>query len=330
MDFGVWYDFRNPPQWKRRWDELYEETLEQIRYVDSLGFHSVWLSEHHVTREGYLPSMFPMLAALASETSNVRLGTAVLLGPMHHPIRVAEDAAVVDILSAGRIELGIGPGYRPKEFDTLGVPKRQRGKRTDEMLEILRIAWEGRPFSFEGPHFKFDDITVQPTPLQDPLPIWIGGSSLHSAERAARYGCHYMPDGGAPVEVYHRYRELSEQLGTGPGRIATNRSVYVCEDPEQGWNDIKEHVLYVFNMYREWFAEAGDFPELGEPLTDPDPLREHFLLGTPDMVGDGIEQLQAEFGVDLLVFWARPPGLAIEKSTRSLELFAQEVLPRFS
>ena len=329
MQFGVWYDFRNPPAWHRPWSDLYAETLDQIRYVDRLGFDSVWMSEHHVTREGYLPSMFPMLAALARETENVRLGTAVLLGPMHHPIRVAEDAAVVDILAGGRLDLGIGPGYRPKEFETLGIPKRQRGARTDEMLEILRKAWTGRSFSHSGPHFEFTDITVQPTPLQDPLPIWIGGSSERSAERAARFDCNYMPDGGAPVDVYRRYAEVAAEIGTPPRSVATNRSVYVCEDPERGWHEIKDHVLYVFNVYREWFAEAGDFPELGEPLTDPEPLRESFLLGTPDMVSAGIEDLRDTFGVDLLVFWARPPGLPIEKSTRSLELFAGEVMPRF-
>jgi alkanesulfonate monooxygenase SsuD/methylene tetrahydromethanopterin reductase-like flavin-dependent oxidoreductase (luciferase family) len=134
-----------------------------------------------------------------------------------------------------------------------------------------------------------------------------------------------MPDGGAPDDVYQTYRAN----GGAGGRVATNRSVYVCEDPEQGWSEIKKHVLYVFNVYREWFAEAGDFPELGEPLTDPEPLKEHFLLGTPETVRKSLEELQQRLSLDLLVFWARPPGLPIEKSTHSLELFANEVMPHF-
>jgi probable F420-dependent oxidoreductase len=330
MRFGVWYDFRNPPQWSRPWRDLYAETLDQIAWVDGLGFDSVWLSEHHVTDEGYLPSVFPVLAALAQRTQRVRLGTAVLLAPLHHPLRLAEDAAVVDVLSGGRLDLGIAPGYRTREFDALGVPKSQRGARTDETIEILRKAWTGQRFSHEGAHFSFPDVEVNPTPIQDPVPIWIGGSSEASASRAARYGCNYMPDSGAPRSVYDLYqRQVGDALAHR--RIATNRVLYVCEDPEQGWNDVKEHYRYVFNTYRKWFAEAGDFPEFGEPLEDADELsRDLHIVGTPDTIAAEIERLRDGFPVDTLIFWARPPGLPIEKSSRSLELFAREVMPRFS
>lgn len=332
MRFGVWYDFRNPPQWRRPWPDLYAETLDQIAWVDHLGFDSVWLSEHHVTDEGYLPSIFPLLATIAQRTENVRLGTAVLLAPLHHPIRIAEDAAVVDVLSGGRLDLGLAPGYRTREFQALGVPKTQRGARTDETIEILRKAWTGQPFVHEGHHFSFPELEVTPTPLQDPLPIWIGGSSEASARRAARFGCNYMPDGGAPRDVYDlflRERDVAGDPRAGR-RIGTNRVLYVCEDPEEGWNDVKEHYKYVFNTYRRWFAEAGDFPELGEPLEDADDLsRDLHLVGTPDMIAGRIEQLAEAFPIDTLVFWARPPGLAVEKSSRSLELFAKHVMPRF-
>lgn len=327
MRFGVWYDFRNPPAWRRPWADLYAETLDQIAWVDGLGFDSVWLSEHHVTDEGYLPSIFPLLAAIAQRTERVRLGTAVLLTPLHHPLRLAEDAAVVDILSGGRLDLGLAPGYRALEFAALGVPKAERGARTDETIQILRQAWTGEPFAHQGAHFSFPEIQVTPTPLQDPLPLWIGGSSDASARRAARFGASYMPDGGAPRSVYDRY--LAE--AADPGRIATNRTFYVCEDPDEGWNDVKEHYRYQFNTYRKWFAEAGDFPELGEPVADADDLpRSVYIVGTPDMVAAKIARLADRYPVDTLIFWARPPGLPIDKSSRSLELFAREVLPRFA
>lgn len=327
MRFGVWYDFRNPPRWRRPWRDLYAENLEQIAWVDGLGFDSVWLSEHHVTDEGYLPSMFPLLAAIAQRTSRVRLGTAVMLAPLHHPVRMAEDAAVVDVLSGGRLDLGLAPGYRTLEFAALGVPKSERGARTDEILEILRHAWTGEPFAYDGAHYPIPEVTVTPTPLQDPLPVWIGGSSAASARRAARYGCNYLPDSGAPRDVY----DLYESEATIKGRIGTNRTFYVCEDPERGWNEVKEHYRYQFNVYRRWFAEAGDFPELGEPVADADELpRSNYIVGTPDMVAAEIEDLAARFPVDTVMFWARPPGLDIDKSNRSLELFANEVLPRFS
>ncbi len=334
MRFGIWYDFRNPPRWQRSYDQLYRETLEQAAWAETLGFDSIWLSEHHVTDEGYLPSLFPMLAALAMRTQSARLGTAVALAPFQHPIRFAEDAAVVDNLSGGRLELGVAAGYRVEEFRAFDVPREDRGSRVDELVEVARRAWTGRPFSYAGTHWSFEDVVVTPTPCQEAgPPIWIGGASRAAARRAGRLGCHFMPDSFAPIEVYELYRSVLADHGHDPGAfsIGTNRVIYVCEDPEEGWNEVKEHYLYVFNRYREWFAAAGDFGELGLPLRDPDRLpRDVHLVGTPAEVIAEIEAMRARFAFDLLIFWARPPGLPIEKSSRSLELFSRHVIPHFA
>lgn len=335
MKFDIWYDFRNPIQWRQPWSQLYEETLEQITWADKLGFDCVWLSEHHFTAEGYLPAIFPMLAALAMRTEQMHLGTAILLTPLYHPLRLAEEAAVVDVISNGRLELGLAPGYRPKEFEVMGVPKKERGRRTNEAIELLKLAWAGETFSYQGEFFRFDDVVVAPQPVQQPHPrLWIGGSSPAAANRAGRYGCHFMPDSGAPAEVYDIYRQVLQTNGYNPAdfaEIATNRVIYVCEDPDEGWNDVKEHYLYVFNMYREWFAEAGDHADWGEPLRDADQLsRELHLVGTPEMVIAAIEERRQQFPFERLIFWARPPGLSIDKSNRSLELFADDVIPHFS
>ena len=194
LSFGLWYDFRNPAPWRRPWQRLYQETLEQVAWADSLGFDSVWLSEHHFTDDGYLPALFPMLAALATRTSHMRLGTAVLLAPLHHPLRLAEDAAVVDVLSGGRLELSVAPGYRAEEFALLGVRRAERGRRTDETIEIVKAAWRAQRFSYRGSCFRFEDVVVTPPPLQRPHPpIWVGGSSQAAARRAARHGCHFFP-----------------------------------------------------------------------------------------------------------------------------------------
>jgi len=186
LSFGLWYDFRNPAPWRQPWDRLYQETLDQVAWADALGFDSVWLSEHHFTDDGYLPALLPMLAALAMRTSRLRLGTAVLLAPLHHPLRLAEDAAVVDVLSGGRLELGLAPGYRATEFALLGVPRAERGRRTDETIEVVQAAWRGRPFSDRGRCFQFDDAVVTPPPLQRPHPpIWVGGASRRDHPPAA-------------------------------------------------------------------------------------------------------------------------------------------------
>ena len=330
--FDVWYDFRNPPQWHRDPAALYAETLEQIAWADGLGFTTAWLSEHHFTEEGYLPAMMPILAALAMRTERLRLGTSVLLAPLYHPLRLAEEAAVVDILSGGRLELGLAPGYRISEFEAMGVPRRQRGRRTDETIELLRMAWTTGSVSYRGRHFDFEDVPVEPRPTQRPHPpLWVGGSTPAAARRAGRYGCHFMPDGGSPVEVFDVYREELARAGHEDGHIATNLVVYVCDDPERGWEEVKEHFFYVYMCYQRWFAEAGDLIQVDDSVKAPDDLSRSFhVVGTPEMVIEAIEDRRRDRPFDRVIFWARPPGMAIEQSNRSLELMATEVLPYFA
>lgn len=332
LKFDPWYDFRNPPQWHRNPADLYAETLDQISWADDLGFSCAWVSEHHFTEEGYLPAVFSALAAMAMRTSKMRLGTSVLLAPLHHPLRLAEEAAVVDAISNGRLELGLAPGYRVAEFEAMGVPKSQRGARTDEIIELLIKAWTDDRVNHDGRHYQFSDVPVGPKPVQDPYPsLWIGGSSLVAARRAARFGCKFMPDSGAAPEVFTEYSDGLAAAGHPTGELATNMVIYVCEDPERGWEEVKEHYFYVYQGYQRWFAEAGDLLQVNDPIQSPDDLpRSTHIVGTPEMVIDAIEQQRDRRHFDRLIFWARPPGLDIEKSSRSLELMATKVLPHFA
>lgn len=331
---GVWYDFRNPARWRVPWPQLYRENLDQAVRAEQLGFSSVWLSEHHFSSEGYLPSLTAVLGALAERTSRARLGTAVLLAPLHHPLRLAEDLAVVDQLSGGRLDVGLAPGYKPDEFAVLGVPKAERGTRTDETIEILTLAWRGEPFSYLGRHFRFDDIVVAPPPAQRPgPPIWVGGSSLAAARRAARYGTCFMPDSGAGLSVYEAYRAQT----IGQPRVATNRVLFAADSRDKAWEICGAHLLYQFNAYRAWFSAAGDDDSHGAELTGlagsavptgPAVLSpEHYFVGTPDDILTAITESRQRLGYEELVFWARPPGMPVEHSTASLELIARHVLP---
>ena len=326
---GVWYDFRNPAQWRVPWPQLYRETLDQAARAEELGFDSVWLSEHHFSEEGYLPSLTAVLGALAMRTSRARLGTAVLLAPLHHPLRLAEDLAVLDQLSGGRLDVGLAPGYKPDEFAVLGVPKDERGARTDETIEILQLAWRGERFSYPGKHFSVEDVIVAPPPVQESAgrpgpPIWVGGSSLAAARRAARYGTGFMPDSGAGLDVYDAYRAQA----VGQKRVATNRVVFAADSREAAWEICGDHFLYQFNAYRQWFSSAGDDDSHGAELTDPSVLNpEHYYVGTPDDILAAITESQQRLGYEELVFWARPPGMSIQQSTASLELIARHVLP---
>src|SRR5437764_10287626 len=158
-------------------EELYADALDLAVYAEELGFDSVWTSEHHFLDDGYAPSLLPLCAAIAARTSRVEIGTGVLLIPLHDPIRVAEDAATVDLISGGRLILGLGLGWRAEEFRMFGVPISERVRRTAETIEILRRAWAGRRFSYEGRVFSFDQVQVTPSPAQEAgPPIWLGGN----------------------------------------------------------------------------------------------------------------------------------------------------------
>ncbi len=328
MRFGLWYDFRNPR--RQPWPELYGELLDQIEWADSAGFESVWLSEHHVTDDGYMPSVFAMLAAIAGRTRNLRLGTAVCLAPLHHPIRLAEDAAVVDVLSGGRVELGLAPGYRPFEFEVLGVPRSQRGVRTDEALEILRQAWTGEQFSYSGKVFDLRDVVVQPVPLRGAdSPVHVGGSSPAAARRAARHGCSFMPDVGTGKDLHNQYRSELLRAGFDPADfdITMNGCVFVCDEPDRGRAQVRRSLTYMYERYYAWGRE-GESSAVSEfePIAT-ERLDELCIVGGPGEVISRVGALRDEFSPDRFIFWGRLPGMPIEDANRSLQLFVEEVMP---
>ena len=143
--FGLWYDFRNPAQWRQPADRLYREILDQIAWAENKGFDDVWLSEHHFIEDGYLPAILPVAAAIGARTSRIRIASGVLLMPFHNPIRLAEDIATVDVISGGRFELGVGIGFKREEFSGFGVSSKERGARTDQSLETSAALSPERP-----------------------------------------------------------------------------------------------------------------------------------------------------------------------------------------
>src|SRR5260370_14717989 len=170
VNVGYQLDFRNPPGSKLSFRDLYDASLAQVTAAEALGFDSIWLTEHHFTDDGYLPALMPAAAAIAARTTRVTIGTYVLLALFYHPLKLAEDAAFVDVLSGGRLRLGIGLGYRAEEFEGFGVPRAERLGRTLETIEILKRAWIGERFSFDGKHFKFLRARGLPRPASLPHP----------------------------------------------------------------------------------------------------------------------------------------------------------------
>src|SRR5688572_24733002 len=184
-----------PADSPRTFAQEYREMLELVRVAESAGFDSAWVSEHHGASDGYLPSLLPMLAAFAASTETILLGTGIVLAPFHDPLRLAEDAAVVDQLSGGRLLLGLGIGWREEEFRMFGVPRSERAIRTEETIEILRRAWTGRRFSFEGRAFRYDRVKVTPPPARaSGIPVYLGGYADKAVRRAGRLADGYVAD----------------------------------------------------------------------------------------------------------------------------------------
>ena len=192
VKFGYMLDFRNPPDSKLDFGTFYAEMFRQIEVAEQAGLDSIWVTEHHFTDDGYLSAIMPTLAAIAARTKRVSIGTYVLLAPFYHPLRLAEDTAAIDVISNGRLRLGIGMGYRAEEFDGFQIARKYRLGRTLETMEILKRAWTGERFSFDGKHFQFRDVRVLPRPLSRPHPelLW-GGMTPKAIQRGAELGLSF-------------------------------------------------------------------------------------------------------------------------------------------
>jgi probable F420-dependent oxidoreductase len=333
MRFGLWYDFRNPPQWRQPADRLYGETLDQIAWGESHGFDDVWLSEHHFIEDGYLPSIMPMAAAIAARTKRIRIASGVLLMPFHNPVRLAEDVAVVDIISGGRLELGVGVGLKHEEFEGFGVPFTERGARTNQSLEIMCRALAGESVTFKSEFFDFKNVRVTPEPIQKPHPpIWLGGFTPAALRRAARFGDGFTVP-GATREVYDQYVAELKKENRPTDNIRFASAVWcliVSNDPEKTFSEAADHVINQANNYSKWLSAAGLSP-LSEHLRDREQLRKSGLLQvvTPDAAVGMIRTFANTVPITHFYSWTLPPGLPPRWAQTHLELFASKVIPAF-
>jgi alkanesulfonate monooxygenase SsuD/methylene tetrahydromethanopterin reductase-like flavin-dependent oxidoreductase (luciferase family) len=327
IKFGYMIDFRNPPGSPLSFGDLYREMFRQIEFADQAGLDSIWLTEHHFTDDGYLAATMPMMAAIASRTRRVTIGTYVLLAPFHHPLRLAEDAATIDVLSNGRVRLGIGTAYREEEFQGFEVSRKYRLGRTLETIEILRRAWTGERFSFEGKHFHLNDVRVLPRPVSKPHPelLW-AGMTERAIERGAELGLSFACNlGHKEVELY---RNALRKHGKDPADFNIVRSaiVQIGDSADQAWADIEQPLMYQAGLYGKWLAEGmrGDQEWI---LPDPVRLRRNSVIGTSAEVAEQLARMIERIPTTELILNMQLPGLAPAKAMRSLERFVAEVLP---
>ena len=316
---GLRYDLRSAPFGKDH-ATIYAAMMEQVRWADRLGFTTVTFSEHHASDDGYLPSPLIAAASALGATKQIRAMVSALLLPLYDPIRLAEDMAVLDLASGGRVDLTIGAGYRKEEFDLLDRPFKGRFKVIEESVEALRQAWTGEPFQYRG-----RTVQVLPKPLRPGGPmLLIGGSSEAAARRAARIGDGFIPTVPELVQVYI---DACNEIGKAPG-ISGGASgpmfIHVSEDPDRAWAQIAPYALHESNSYGKWLSENGN----AGPYTatdDADSLRASgvYAVMTPN---EAIAHAESTF---MLMLHPLMGGLDPDIAAESLDLIEQKVLPRF-
>ena len=325
LNFGLWYDFRNPAG-VVDFETLYTQSLEQIAWAETLGYNSVWLTEHHFVADGYSPSPMVMASAIGQRTKTMRIGTNLMLLPLADPVRVAEDAAALSLLTGGRFDLGVGLGYRQLEFDYFGRKVSHRPSLMEEAVAILRQAWAGEPIHFQGKRFHIDGLQVAPAPVNVPR-LLMGGMAEPAIERAARTGDGFLSTGGIGHDLYIA---ALEKVGKqrSDGAIFAGHWGIIAEDPEAEAAKVGKYALYQTNEYVSWgaFGPPADvplFPDAESALRDG--LYE--LLDGPSAVQSLTEMLTTYPEIKDVHFWAQFPGESIESGSSRIEYMAKEVLP---
>jgi alkanesulfonate monooxygenase SsuD/methylene tetrahydromethanopterin reductase-like flavin-dependent oxidoreductase (luciferase family) len=318
MNVGIYFDLRNPPEWRMNWSRLYGFCLELCEEAEHLGCHSVWLSEHHLFDDGYLPQPLTMAAAIAARTKRVRIGTAILIAPLHHPVEIAEQAAVVDVLSSGRLDIGLGAGYRIPEYELYGKNGDRRYGATDDCARALRDLWAN---------------TVTPPPVQERVPIWMGYGGPQGARRAGRLGESLLSVNAA---LWPEYRAGLQEAGhdRSRGRMAGSLNGWVTDDPESDWPLVAPHLSQQLDSYRRYMVEGTGRPT-PRPI-DPDAVRQsepfaarlgYFLFGTPESVAQKVKDLVADSPVETVYFWASIGGMSEQMTRRHVETICTQLAP---
>ncbi len=326
VTFGLWYDFRNPEPWKRPFSRLYDDYLDQIAQAESQGFGSVWLTEHHFCDDGYTPSPLVLAAAIGARTKTMRIGTNLMILPLHNPIRIAEDAATLSLLTGGRFDLGVGIGYRDDEFRAFGRELKFRPSLMEEAIEIIRRAWDGRPIDFEGKRFSVGHQKISPQPETAPR-LLLGGMSEPAIDRAARIGDGFLSTGGIGQDMY--VAALERHGKQADGAIIAGHWAIIAPDPAAEAERVGPHVLYQANEYIRWGAFGP--PETTPLFPDAKAAIENGLyeLWDADMAVDKLGALLDAYPqIRDIHFWAQFPGEPLEQGQRRLDYIAEKVLPR--
>ncbi|HVA22043.1 MAG TPA: LLM class flavin-dependent oxidoreductase [Candidatus Micrarchaeia archaeon] len=336
LGFGLITCQRVPGE-RRTDEELYRQAIELAVLADQLGIRSVWVSEHHFVDDGYLPALLPLCAAIAARTERVTIGTGLLLAPLHEPVRLAEDAAVVDLLSGGRLILGLGLGWRAEELAALRIPTGERGQLLEDTVVTLRQAWAGQPVE-GGRLVRYPQVLVTPRPARPGgPPLWIGAMAEPAVRRAGRIGDGLMATEVTPGGLARQLGwALAARRAAGrqgqPFTASVHVPVFVWEGPD-AFDRVLPHHHYVAWKYGE--MEHRRYGLGGRRALPPPPtaeelggLRDTILAGPPEQVAEGIQSFADRAGRPLhFIARAYWPGMDPGVQRETLRLLGERVLP---
>jgi probable F420-dependent oxidoreductase len=313
----------------------YRDALEEVTRAEELGFDSVWMEEHHSVTDHYWPSPLPVLAGFATRTTRMRLGTDILVAPFYHPVRLAEDAAMLDVMSGGRFVLGVAIGYKPDEFALYGAELEKRGARFEEQLAIMKALWTQESVAFHGATYRVTG-RLEPKPITRPHPpVWIGGWGEITLRRAATLADNWIPGPTADLArlLAGKRQFLANRAAAGRTEPVTEwpltRDVIIAETDREARELAEKHIMI---SYRKEYAGGWRHPFIDASIaTDLDGLmKNRFLIGGPDQVVRALRPFVTEYGMTHLICRVFFPGMPHRHIMRELELLAREVRPAFA
>ena len=338
LDIGLMFSFRNPAAWRRPFPDVYRDELGLITHAEELGYDSIWLTEHHFADDGYSPSIIPLAAAVAAQTERVRIGFNLLLLPLHNAIRVAEDIATLDVLSGGRIDVGLGQGYARHEFAGYGIDRGERLGRFREGLDVLEGLWTNDTFSYEGEHYQIDGARLIPKPVQQPMPpLWIGATSQPGVRRAGRRGANLLGLTNPRLQEVYEQARAEAGLDLEDAKTLQLHWTHVGGSDDAAWDEAAPHFHHLLEVYAQWLVEADDpgnrvarteVPNVDELRTSK-PVLFTPVFGAPDTVAAALDRSIGRVRTTHLALGVLP-GMDPRLTRASMERFATDVAPQLS
>jgi probable F420-dependent oxidoreductase len=315
--------------------QFYAEALAEVVRAEALGFDSVWMEEHHSVKDHYWPSPLTILAGFATRTSRLMLGTDILVFPFYHPVRLAEDVALLDIMSGGRFVFGTAIGYKPDEFALYDTPLEKRGARFAEGLRLIKALWTQDTVTFTGTYYTVKNVRLEPKPLTRPHPlVWIGGWGKLTLQRAATMADNWIPGPTADLArlLQGKQQFLANRAAAGRYEPVTEwpltRDVIIADSDAQARELAERHIMI---SYRQEYAGGWRHPFIDSSVaTELDSLmHERFIIGGPEECMTQIKRFVDAYGMTHLICRLFFPGLPHAHIMRELELLAREVMPAF-